>query len=79
LVPRPYKIPPIKIECSFKKHKGLKLYFQMALKQYKSLIARELHWADGDLCIRGRVGKVYSPVTLSQSDWSKNSHQRSKQ
>jgi len=79
LVPRPYEIPPIKIQSSFKKHKGLKLYFQMAQKQYSSLTARQLHWAESELCYRGRVGKAYSPVTLSHSDLSKTSHQRSKQ
>jgi hypothetical protein len=71
LVPRPYEMPAIKILSSFKKHKGLKLYFQMAQKQYNSLTVRQLHWAESDLCNRGRVEKAYSPVTLSQSDLSK--------
>jgi len=63
LVPRPYEKPPIKMQSSFKKHEGLKLYFQMAPKQYNSLTARQLLWVESDLCKRGRVGKAYSQVT----------------
>jgi len=50
-------------------------------KQHKNnaLTARQFHWADSDLCNRGRVEKVYSPVAPSHSDLSKNSHQSSKQ
>jgi len=43
----------------------------MAQKQYNSLTARQLHWAESDLCNRGRVGTAYSPVPSSQSDLSK--------